>query len=440
MLPSAALISEERPLSSVSRTRRASLIGWAVSLFAAVSLSVATEGAAAGPAVPPVRVPLPPPAFSDSVFAAWLVDFRPEAMEAGVSAATFDRALRGVSPDPEVIEADGAQPEFVRPIWDYLESALSERRVTRGTAELGRNEPLFAMLESSYGVEREVLTAIWGLESQYGDYMGRRSVVRSLATLAFDGRRADFGRTQLIAALLILQRGDISRMAMRGSWAGAMGHTQFIPTTYNAYAVDFDRDGRRDIWNSPADALASSANYLAASGWRSGAAWGHEVSVPPGFDYALADRSVRKPVSDWLHLGVTKADGSMFAESERESAAALILPAGHRGPAFLVLDNFRVVLRYNNATAYALAVNLLADRFRGRAGVTGSWPVDDRPLARSEREELQRLLTQRGFDTGGVDGIVGAGTRSAVRAYQQAIGVPADGYPTLMLLDRLRGG
>lgn len=386
-----------------------------------------------------MRLPVPPPGFADEAFAAWLTSFRREALAQGIHAATFDLALRGIAPDPEVIEADQEQPEFVRPIWDYLSSAISDHRVARGQKELAGRQGLFKQLEAAYEVDAPVLAAIWGLESQYGDYMGVRNVVRSLATLGFEGRRADFGRSQLIAALKIIQRGDISRDEMVGSWAGAMGHTQFIPTTYNLHAVDFDGDGRRDIWHSPADALASAANYLKVSGWRLGQPWGWEIVLPDGFDYALADQAVRKPVAMWRALGLQKTDGADFQAGELEQNAALILPAGHRGVAFLVTDNFRVVLRYNNATAYSLAVNLLADRFRGRGGVRGVWPIGDQPLARAEREELQRLLIRRGFDTGGVDGVIGANTRAAVRAFQKHSGLPADGYPTRALLDRLRG-
>lgn len=379
--------------------------------------------------------PRPNPAKADPAFTAWLSEFRQEALSQGISAATYDRALSGITPDPRVIDADGNQPEFVRPVWEYLGSAISDTRVANGLEKLRDYRSLLARLEQRYGVEKEVLVAIWGLETGYGSFMGTHKVPRALATLAYDGRREKFGREQLIAALQILDRGDIAPENMLGSWAGAMGHTQFIPTTYNVHAVDFNGDGRRDIWNTIGDALGSAGNYLAASGWRTGADWGQEVRLPDGFDYALADRAVRKPMRAWSDLGIRGVDGSALAGSDE---ATLILPAGYRGPAFLVQQNFRTVLRYNNSTSYSLAVNLLADRFRGAGQIQASWPTDDRPLGRSERQELQRLLTRKGYDTGGVDGIIGGNTRAALRAWQVAQGLPADGYPTAALLARLR--
>lgn len=428
--------------------RFVSMIGWIwmgwFRWMGVIVLVLMAPIACAGASSREMQLPVPPPggassSASNEAFAAWLTEFRLEALAQGIHAATFDLALRGIVPDPAVLEADQAQPEFIRPIWDYLSSAISDSRVARGQEELAGRRELFKRLEETYQVDAPVLAAIWGLESQYGDYMGVRNVVRSLATLAFEGRRVDFGRSQLIAALKIIQRGDISRDEMVGSWAGAMGHTQFIPTTYNLHAVDFDGDGRRDIWHSPADALASAANYLKVSGWQFDQPWGWEIVLPRGFDYALADQAVRKPVREWRALGIVKTDGRDFQGDELEKNAALVLPAGHRGVAFLVTDNFRVVLRYNNATAYSLAVNLLADRFRGRGGVRGVWPTGDQPLSLAEREELQRLLIQRGFNTGGVDGVIGANTRAAIRAFQARLGMPADGYPTPDLLERLRG-
>ncbi|MEQ9529640.1 MAG: peptidoglycan-binding protein, partial [Parvibaculaceae bacterium] len=225
---------------------------------------------------------------------------------------------------------------------------------------------------------------------------------------------------------------------MTGSWAGAMGQTQFIPTTYNVHAVDFDGDGRRDIWNSHADALASAAHYLSRSGWKTGATWGYEVKLPQGFDYASADMSVSKTVGEWSAARIARIDGRPFPQGEADEKASIFLPAGHRGPAFLVMGNFRTVLAYNASTSYSLAVNLLADRFRGRGEIAGTWPRGDRPLGRQERHDLQRLLTENGYDTGGVDGIIGYNTRKAIRAFQQDAELPADGYPTPGLLEKLR--
>ena len=268
--------------------------------------------------------------------------------------------------------------------------------------------------------------------------MGNRQVIRSLATLAHEGRRPTFAHDQLLGAMDILQHRDIEPERMLGSWAGAMGQTQFIPTTYNQYAVDFDGDGRRDIWFSATDALASAAHYLQQSGWQSGQPWGQEVKLPDGFDYALADSSIRKPMQQWAELGITDAKGAPLAPGLNEQSAALLLPAGHRGPAFLVMNNFRTIMRYNNSSSYALAIGLLSERFQGGGKVVGSWPTSDRPLSRSERTELQTLLTQQGFEPGGIDGIIGANTRAAIRRVQQQLSWPADGYPTPELLEQLK--
>jgi len=366
-------------------------------------------------------------------FSQWREQFRAEALAAGISAATFDQAFAGVQPDPAVIEADRSQPEFTRPVWQYLEGAISPQRVRSGRRLLSEHATTLDQIEARYGVDRETLVAVWGLESSFGQIMGDKSVIRSLATLAHEGRRPAFAKSQLIAALDILQHGDVAPQRMRGSWAGAMGQTQFIPTTYNTHAVDFDGDGKRDIWNSSADALASAAHYLQASGWKQGKAWGFEVELPEGFDYALADTEIRKPLAEWRSLGLRNLPGD-----QEEASASLLLPAGHRGPAFLIMDNFRAILRYNNSSAYALAIGLLAENFQGKGEVAGSWPRGEQPLSRSERLELQERLVAQGFDPGTPDGIIGANTRKAIRGFQQRLGWPADGHPTQELLGRLR--
>lgn len=407
--------------------------------IALLALSLTGCAADAAPDAGEPRVPLPSPVVENAAFADWLTAFRADAMKAGISGETFDRSLAGVRLDRDVIEANEAQPEFTKPVWEYLEGALSDTRVAKGRALLAENKALLDRIEQRYGVDRHVLVAIWGLESNFGSFQGNMSVVRSLATLGYEGRRTEYGRTQLIAALQIIQHGDVAPKEMTGSWAGAMGQTQFIPTTYNAHAVDFDGDGRRDIWKSHADALASAAHYLDQSGWTTGAVWGHEVKLPEGFDYSQADMSVQKTVAEWTKAGVARIDGRPFPGGEMEHKASIFLPSGYRGPAFIVMENFRTVLAYNASTSYSLAVNLLADRFKGRGAIEGSWPRGDRPLGRHERHELQELLTAKGHDTGGVDGIIGYNTRKAVRAYQASIGVPADGYPTHELLQRLKG-
>ncbi|RML89168.1 hypothetical protein ALQ88_102201, partial [Pseudomonas savastanoi] len=339
---------------------------------------------------------------------------------------------------PRFIKADRSQPEFTRPIWEYLDGAISAARVRKGQALLSQYADDLQKIEQQYGVDRQALVAVWGMESNFGSFQGTQSVIRSLATLAYEGRRPGFAQSQLLAALEIIQHGDITPDKMLGSWAGAMGQTQFIPTTYNTHAVDFDGDGRRDIWNTPADALASTAHYLQSSGWQRGQPWGFEVVLGSGFDYSLADSTTRKSLAEWQQLGLKQPDGSAIPVAASQQQAALLLPAGYRGPAFLVLDNFRAILKYNNSTSYALAISLLSDRFKGAGYVVGAWPRGDTPLSRSERIELQTLLSARQYDAGAPDGIIGANTRKAIRSAQQSFGWPADGYPTHELLEALR--
>ncbi|MDF2074366.1 lytic murein transglycosylase [Pseudomonas mendocina] len=368
-------------------------------------------------------------------FADWRRALRSEAIAAGIDAALFDRVFAGVTPDPAVLKADSSQPEFTRPVWEYLDGAVSSSRIGRGRVLLAQHSLVLQRIEQQYGVEAPILVAIWGLESNFGNNIGSHSVIRSLATLAYDGRRQGFWRVQLLAALQILQNGDVSSERMIGSWAGAMGQTQFMPTTYNQHAVDFDGDGKRDLWGSSTDALASAAHYLQASGWQRGQPWGFEVNLPNGFDYALADPDQRRTLAEWAELGVRPLAPTGAAASAR---ASLQLPAGHKGPAFLLLDNFRSILKYNNSTSYALAIGLLADNLLRPSEVKGQWPRGERQLGRSERVELQELLTKAGFDPGPADGIIGANTRKAIRSLQLQLNWPADGYPNGELLQQLR--
>ncbi|MDH0749010.1 lytic murein transglycosylase, partial [Pseudomonas sp. GD03842] len=363
-------------------------------------------------------------------FAEWQTAFRAQALAAGIRADVFDNAFAGITPDMSVVKADRSQPEFTRPVWEYLDGAMSPVRVRKGQALLAQYADVLNAIEQRYGVDRQALVAVWGMESSFGQFQGTQSVIRSLATLAYEGRRPQFAQDQLIAALQIIQHGDIDAQSMLGSWAGAMGQTQFIPTTYNTHAVDFDGDGRRDIWNSPVDALASTAHYLQSSGWQKGQPWGFEVQLRPGFDYALADASTRKSVGEWQQLGLKLPSGGALPANLLQQQAALLLPAGYKGPAFLVMDNFRAILKYNNSSSYALGVGLLSERFSGGGYVIAQWPRGDRPLSRSERIELQTLLSARQYDAGAADGIIGANTRKAIRSAQQAFGWPADGYPT----------
>ena len=366
-----------------------------------------------------------------------------QARAKGISQAVLESALRDVAPDAEVLAVARRQPEFVKPVWEYLDSAVSDSRIATGRAKLAEWGRTLEAIERRYGVDRHVVLAIWGMESSFGAILDNakivKPVIRSLATLACgDPDRAAFGQEQLLAALQILQQGDTTPARMTGSWAGAMGHTQFIPTTYQAHSVDFNGDGRRDIWTTIPDALASTANYLKASGWRAGDTWGYEVELPSGFNYALADEATQRPISEWMQRGVQRVQGRAFPRPD--DRAMLMLPAGARGPAFLVTPNFRAILRYNNATAYALAVGHLADRIRGGAAFVRAWPRNDRQLASGERQELQHLLLRMGYDAGNLDGKLGAKTRAAIRAYQSSAGMPADGYPTAPLLERLRTG
>ncbi len=366
-------------------------------------------------------------------FAQWREAFRSRALASGLPASLLHSALDDLQPDPAVLKADSSQPEFSRPVWAYLDSALANSRVRQGQRLMALHVNDLQAIEQRYGVERQILVAVWGMESDFARFMGNQSVIRSLATLAHHGRRPQFAEEQLLAALQILHSGDISLAEMRGSWAGAMGQTQFMPTTYLSHAVDFDSDGKRDLWHSSSDALASAAHYLQASGWQRGQRWGFEVSLPNHFDYALADDSLRLSLAEWAQRGVQLPPGG-----DLQQRASLILPAGHRGPAFLVMDNFRAILRYNNSTSYGLAIGLLSDALLGRPGVRASWPRSDQPLSRSQRIGLQEALQARSYNPGPADGIIGANTRRAIRAYQQSLGWPADGYPDLRLLEELQ--
>ncbi|NIC04621.1 lytic murein transglycosylase [Billgrantia bachuensis] len=368
-------------------------------------------------------------------FQAWLSDFRRQARGEGIGEATLARALDGVRYRPRVIELDRSQPEFVRPIWQYLDSAVSQARISQGQAKLAEHRETARRMEQRYEVPAEVVVAIWGIESNYGGNFGDFSTIEALATLAFDGRRRDFARGELLAALRILEAGDIAPERMIGSWAGAMGHTQFIPSSFVTYAVDGDGDGRRDIWNSIPDVMASTANYLARAGWQPGQPWGVEVRLPQGFDYSQTELSTRRSSREWGGLGVQRVGGGNLPGFEQ---ASVIAPAGARGPAFLVGSNYRAILRYNNATSYALAVGTLADRIAGREGIQAEWPREVQPLSRSQVREMQQALNERGFDVGTPDGVMGPNTRAGLRDYQRSIGVTPDGFATLDLLQRLQ--
>lgn len=369
-------------------------------------------------------------------FQNWTDGFRKRALAQGIFGTTLNRALNGVTYDAEVIRRDRNQSEFTKTIWQYLDSAVSNKRVEDGKKALKSQHQRLEEIEATYGVEKEVILAIWGLESAYGTHRGDMDVVRSLATLAFEGRRGRFFESQLIAALEILQAGDVPPRMMTGSWAGAMGHTQFIPTSYLAYAVDFIGDGKRDIWSDdPTDALASTAAYLARFGWVKGQPWGVEVTLPQGFNYGLAQRSIKKHPTDWAAMGVADITG---APVPNYGQGAILLPAGGKGAAFMVFKNFSVIERYNAADAYVIGVGHLSDRIKGGHPIQHPWPRGDRTLTFDERQEMQKKLTLRGFDTRGVDGKIGPNTVASVRAFQVANGLVPDGHASLDLLKQLR--
>jgi len=375
-------------------------------------------------------------ASASAAFDSWVAGFRARALAAGISPATLERAFTGLSFDPGVIEKDRNQNEFTKAIWDYLDTAVSDDRVENGRAALARHAEVMEQIEARYGVEKEVVVAVWGLESAYGAVRGSLPTIGSLATLAFDSRRSAFFEAELLAALTILENGDVTPGAMKGSWAGAMGHTQFMPTSFQRFAVDFDGDGRRDIWSDdPTDALASTAAYLAHWGWKPGQPWGLEVTLPAGFDYGETGERVVKSPAEWARLGIRDTEGR---EVPDHGPASIRLPAGARGAAFMTFENFMVIERYNPADAYVIGIGHLADRIAGGAAIQAAWPRQDRVLTLDERQELQTRLTAAGFSTDGVDGKIGPNTIAAIRAFQRSIGLLPDGYANPALLARLR--
>jgi membrane-bound lytic murein transglycosylase B len=365
-----------------------------------------------------------------------LAGIAPLAEPRGVSREAFAQLTAGLTPDLSIMDLLDAQPEFNKSPWDYLDLLVSDERIARGRELLAQYAPTFAAVERAYGVDRHILAAIWGVESNYGTKGGDRSVLRSTATLACVGRRRDFFREEFLAALEILARGDVKPDRLIGSWAGAFGPTQFMPSTFKRFAVDFDHDGRRDVVDSVADVMASTANNLKTDGWVPGESWGYEVALPAGFDYLLADRSKQMTVRQWRALGIKRIGDKPFPRPSEK--AFLLLPAGARGPAFLMLQNFRVIMKYNPAEAYALAIGHLADRLRGGAPLVQAWPREERALSMSERFEMQQLLARRGYDIGEPDGLLGPRTRIAIRSFQAATGQIPDGFASTLVLDRLR--
>jgi membrane-bound lytic murein transglycosylase B len=409
-------------------------------LFLAWLFSMMLVAAAYGADKENTPVPTPSPLAAieaeDAAFTAFLADFRGSALAAGITPETYDAATGAIRRNQRIFDHNLNQPEFVTPIWQYIDNAVSADRITNGRALLIGDADILAAVTSRFPVAPEILVAIWGNESDYGrGSMGRYNMFEALATLAYEGPRTDYARPQLLAALKMMQREGYAADRMTSSWAGAFGQTQFVPTTFLNGAVDGDGDGRIDLWTSPADALASTANILQAAGWASGKPWGYEVALPAGFAYESADLDIVKPVAAWKKLGVTTILGGELESANQP--ASIYLPAGAQGPAFLVFPNFKVILKYNNAASYALAVCLLADQLKGAPAVAAAWPRELAPLNRDERLTLQNSLIALGFDIGKADGMIGAKSRAAVRGWQKAHNLPADGYATQDLLTRV---
>ena len=387
-------------------------------------------------AVPKLNSPIGP--ASRPSFAEWVVALKTEARAKRIGEDTLAAAFDGLRLNRRALKLEARQPEFVTPVGAYVAALTGKRALDAGRAKRRQHAALLARIEAVYGVAARYILAIWRLESDYGANFGAFPVVEVLATLAYAGtpKRRPFWRRQLFGALQIVDRGHAPLDRLVGSWAGAMGHTQFIPTTYLDHAVDFDGDGRRDLWRSLPDVFASTANYLRRSGWQPGLPFGWEAKLPDGFDYSRAHIGESRTVAEWHALGVRRADGKPIPMIDRR--ASLVVPAGWNGPIFLVTQNYRAILRYNNAAAYALTVGLLAERLEGRGNLVARWPAADRLLSRSEKAELQRKLMALGYDPGPVDGKVGPDTRRAIRAFQKRAGTPADGYANHALLDAVR--
>ena len=373
---------------------------------------------------------------SSAPFSQWLEGVRKEASAAGISGNFLDVALAGVQPIKRVIELDRRQPEFTLTFWKYLDNAINPARIRRGREMMAKHQKQLQVTARRYGVQPRFIAAFWGLESNYGTHTGVFPVLGAVATLAHDKRRSRFFRAQLLAALTIMNRGDVN-IRVKGSWAGAMGNFQFIPTTYKGFAVDADGDGKRDMWNSYPDMFASAANYLSRSGWRSGWTWGREVQLSKGFKLEHSGLKIRKSLSQWQALGVRAIGGGRLPNGDAE--ASVILPAGYSGPAFLIYKNYRTILTWNRSILYAIAVGHLADRLVGAGPLKTKRPANEVALSRADVKDMQRLLAALGYDAGGSDGVIGPMTRTAIKAFQHKFLLPADGFPTMGLLERLRG-
>lgn len=370
-------------------------------------------------------------------FDACIAGMWPDAARRGVSEENYRQFTAGLTPDLRLMDLMDSQPEFTKAIWDYLDILVNDNRMAKGREVLAKYKTQFDAAERAYGVDRYIVASIWGIESNYSTQIGDRSVVRSTATLACVGRRQNYFKDEFLTAIEILNRGDLRPEQLRGSWAGAFGPTQFMPTAFKRFAVDGDGDGRRDVVDNPTDLIFSTANNLKKDGWQPGQSWGYEVVLPQGFNYMLADKAKAMTLPQWEHLGLKRANNQPFPKITEK--VYLLAPAGAQGPGFLMLTNFRVIMKYNPAEAYALAIGHFADRLRGGPPFVQPWPRQERVLSRAERLELQQLLVQRGFYRGTPDGQFGGQTREALRNFQASIGTPADGFASSEMLDKLRG-
>jgi lytic murein transglycosylase len=387
----------------------------------------------APPVAQPYAPPVAPPGLGGS-FASWKAAFADKAAARGFDRAFVEQALAGVEPDPRILDRDIRQPEFSKPVGDYVRSAISPARVEEGR-RLRDARPWLAKIETQYGVPSEILIAIWAEESGFGKVQGDYDVISAFANLAYQGRRREWAEGELLDALVILRDKGVPRSLLKGSWAGAMGQTQFIPSAYLRLGQDFDGDGKVDIWTSDADALASAANHLAQEGWRTGQSWAVEITTPPGFDYSVAE-SEKHPPAWWADKGVRRADGRAWSAADQGSEAVLLAPSGAQGPLFLAFPNHFVIRKYNNSIAYALTIGLMADRVAGAPPLMRPWPHET-PLSREDRMAVQAALIRLGYRLSQPDGLIGAETRAALRAWQKQNGLVADGYLTPELVHRL---
>ncbi|MCF6254397.1 MAG: lytic murein transglycosylase [Thiomicrorhabdus sp.] len=373
----------------------------------------------------------------EKAFQQWLGDFKQQARQEGISEETLNQALKDIRPSPKVLESDRKQPEFTRTFYQYFNSAVSKNRVVVGQQQYKKHQALLNEVSQKYGIPSHIIVSFWGMETNYGRFTGNLPIIQSLVTLAYDPRRTTFFSKQLIAALKIIDEGHVPLSQMKGSWAGAMGHVQFMPTNYRQYAVDGDGDGKINLWDSLPDAFHSAGNFLQHLGWNPEQTWGEEISLPKHFNYALADNKTKRTLSEWQALGVIQVNGQPLDIKENKTAK-LLLPSDYRGPAFLVYDNFQVIKRWNNSNNYALAVGHLSNRILGKPPPSKKQPKDDKGMSRDQVKQLQTILNQLGHNAGEPDGVAGSNTRKALRAFQVANQLPADGAPSYHMLQQLK--